>query len=108
MADVSQRFSGYTEHGVALPVRAYPQIPVLVLGMSLSSFLAISYLICVVFDLWFPEFAMRSAWEVLLPGFVWLTWKGFLIGLIDALGYGWFIALIFGPLFNYFSERMAR
>lgn len=84
---------------------AGPRIPVIVLGMSLSNFLAITYVLCVLFDLWFPEFAMNSAWAPFLPGFEWLDWPSFALGLIEAFAYGWYIALVFGPLYNYFTAR---
>jgi hypothetical protein len=35
----------------------------------------------------------------------WISWSSFGLGLIEAFAYGWFVALIFGPLFNYFSAR---
>lgn len=99
--------SNHQVSGVPLPPRTAPTIPVVALGMSLSSFLALTYVICVVFDLWFPDSAMHAVWAPLLPGFEWLTWPGFFAGLIDAAGYGWYVALIFGPLFNFFSRKMA-
>ena len=56
------------------------------------------YLGCVVWDLLFPGFAMKSAWAPLLPGFTWLTWGSFLLGLVESLAYGallgWLIAWV--------------
>ena len=53
------------------------------LGNTLSLLLAISYLLCVGFGLLAPEqMRMYEAWAPLLPGFEWLTWTGFFIGLI--------------------------
>jgi len=40
-----------------------------------------------------------------LPGFELLSWSTFVLGLIESFIWGWFIALIFTPLFNYFSRR---
>ena len=71
-------------------------------GHATSLFIAITFLLCVVFDLLFPRYAMYHAWLGLLPGFHWLTWGGFLIGLVESYGYGWFIALIWVPLYNVF------
>lgn len=73
--------------------------------MSLGLFLAITFVICVSFDLIFPEWAMYKAWSRLLPGFTWLTWPSFFLGLIEAFAYGWYIALVFGPLYNFFVSR---
>lgn len=93
------------QFGVPLPSRATCTIPVLALGMSLSLFLVITYVLCVGFDLIFPAQAMHGEWERLLPGFTWLSWPAFLLGLAESFAYGWYIALIFGPLYNFFVMR---
>jgi hypothetical protein len=48
---------------------------------------------------------MYEAWAPLLPGFEWLTWPGFLFGLVESYLYGWYIALVFVPLYRWFSAR---
>ncbi len=90
---------------ISLPPRTGYRIPVVALGMSLGTFFSLTYLLCIVFDLWVPELAMNPVWSPLLPGFTWLTWGGFFIGLLEAFAYGWYIALIFGPLYNFFSRQ---
>ena len=75
------------------------------LGWALSLFLSIIYVLCVVFDLLLPSYAMYETWAGLLPGFVWLTPAGFAIGLAESFLYGWYIALVFGDLYNSFSAR---
>ena len=82
-----------------------PRLSVGALGMSLGLFLAITYLACVLFDLWFPALAMNAVWSPLLPGFSWLSWSSFFVGLVESFAYGWYVALVFGPLFNFFSRR---
>lgn len=94
--------------GVPLPVIRPPRIPVAAFGMSLGLFLAATFVLCIGFDLIFPGQAMYQTWSKLLPGFTWLTWPSFLLGGVEAFAYGWFVALIFAPLFNYFSARWAR
>jgi hypothetical protein len=84
------------------------RIQVLALGMSLGLFLAITFALCVVFGLVFPEAAMFRAWIDLLPGFTWLDWPSFLLGLAESFAYGWYVALIFAPLVNFFSKQWAR
>lgn len=84
------------------------RLPVAALGMSLGLFLAITFVACVGFDLLFPAQAMAKVWMPLLPGFVWLSWSSFLLGLLESFAYGWYVALIFGPLFNYFAARLAE
>jgi cytochrome c biogenesis protein CcdA len=80
-------------------------IPLVAVGHATSLFLAITFTLCVGFDLLFPEHAMYMAWQDLLPGFEWLSWKSFFIGLVQAWGYGWFFALVWVPIYNYFSAR---
>ncbi|MHB1666445.1 DUF5676 family membrane protein [Thiomonas sp.] len=85
-----------------------PRLPVAALGMSLGIFLAITFAACVAFDILFPGQAMYRSWLRLLPGFIWLSWSSFLLGLAESFGYGWFVALIFGPLFNYFAAKLTQ
>jgi len=74
-------------------------------GNATSLFLAISFSLCVVFDLIFPEHAMYEVWLKLLPGFEWISWQSFFLGLVESYAYGWFIALIWIPLYNYFGSK---
>ena len=91
--------------GTPLPTIATPRIPVVTLGMSLGAFLAITFILCVGFDLLFPGQAMYETWLRLLPGFTWLSWPSFFLGLVESFHYGWYVALVFGPLFNFFARR---
>lgn len=92
--------------GTSLPAHNVPRVPVLALGMSLGTFLAVTYVLCVLFDLWFPAQAMNPGWAPLLPGFTWISWSSFGLGLIEVFVYGWYVALVFGPLYNFFAGRM--
>ena len=78
------------------------------MGTSLGLFFAITYVLCVGFDLIFPQHAMYETWLKLLPGFTWLTWPSFLLGLVETFAYGWYVALVFGPLYNFFATRGAE
>ena len=84
------------------------RIPVTALGMSLGLFFAITFVLCVGFDLLFPGMAMYESWMRFLPGFTWLSWPSFALGLAESYAYGWYVALVFGPLFNFFAARRAR
>lgn len=77
-------------------------------GNATSLFLAISFAVCVGFDLAFPAHAMYQAWQKLLPGFEWISWKSFLVGLVESYGYGWFVTLLWVPLYNVFAARAGR
>lgn len=81
------------------------RLPIIPLGWALSLFLALSFIICVVFDLILPGYAMYETWAGLLPGFVWLSPGAFLLGLVESFLYGWYVALIFGGLYNAVANR---
>ncbi len=76
-------------------------------GLSLGLFLVMSYIVCVLFDLWFPDLAMNPVWSPLLPGFTWISWPSFFLGLAESFAYGWYVALVFGPVYNYVATRFA-
>lgn len=92
--------------GAGIPLHRPAVIPVLALGMGLSLFLAISYVLCVVGYLVVPGLPIaHSALAIFLPGFTLLSWPSFVLGLAESFGYGWYIALVFGPLYNFFAAR---
>ena len=78
---------------------------IIVVGHATSLLLAVSYILCVGFDLLFPAYQMHTAWAPLLPGFEWLTPSGFVFGILGSYLYGWFIAVIWIPLHEYFDQR---
>lgn len=80
-------------------------ISLVAFGHATSLFLAITFVLCVGFDLVFPAHAMYQSWQRLLPGFTWISWSGFSVGLVESYGYGWFVALIWVPLYNVFAGR---
>jgi hypothetical protein len=83
-------------------------ISLFAVGHATSIFLAITFAVCVGFDLLFPSHAMYQSWQKLLPGFEWISVKSFTVGLIESYGYGWYVALIWVPLYNFFAARTLR
>ena len=81
------------------------QIPLLAFGLSLSAFSAITFTLCVLYGLLVSPQAHAVVFETVFPGFVWLTVPGFLIGLGESFFYGWYAALLFASLFNYFASQ---
>jgi hypothetical protein len=82
-----------------------PRIPLLPLGLSLSLFLAVTYVLCILLGLAWPAPGLHQPWLQFLPGFTWLSWPSFFLGLIEVLAYGWYVAVIFAPLFNFFAGQ---
>ena len=90
-------------------VSHHPRISVFVLGLSLSLFLMISYVLCVIGYLVLPGLPIEhSALSIFLPGFALLSWRTFCLGAIESFAWGWYVALIFCPLFNFFAARVAQ
>jgi len=85
-----------------------PGLSLSAFGHATSLFLAITFSLCVGFDLLFPSMAMYRSWQALLPGFTWISWSSFLLGLVESYGYGWFVTLIWVPLYNVFNARARR
>jgi len=81
-------------------------IPLVAVGHATSLLLAITFTLCVIFDLLFPEMAMYQVWLKLLPGFEWLSWQSFFLGLVESWAYGWYITLIWVPIYNFFAARV--
>ncbi len=105
MRETAIEFEQPARLGPPMPVASASRVPILALGMGLGTFLALTFVLCVLFDLWFPAQAMNPVWAPLLPGFTWIGWGSFLLGLVEAFAYGWYIALVFGPLYNFFAAR---
>lgn len=80
-------------------------ISLVAVGHATSLVLALSFTLCVGFDLMFPQYAMYGTWQKLLPGFEWISWSSYLLGLIESYGYGWYFALIWVPIYNVIIAR---
>ncbi len=66
------------------------------LSILLATFLGLTYALCVLYGLTVPtSYRMYPAWEALLPGFKWLSWGSFFIGLGEVLAYGVYAAILY-------------
>jgi 2TM family of unknown function (DUF5676) len=87
---------------------AYRRIPIFALGMGLSLFFVVSYVLCVLGYLLIPGLPVEHwALSIFLPGFTLLSFPSFLLGLFESFAWGWYIALVFAPIYNYFAGRAA-
>jgi len=82
------------------------RIAIVPLGLTLSFFLVITYVLCVIYGLLGFQQGMHQLLFQIIPGFTWITWPSFFIGLFWTFVWGWYIALVFAPLFNFFTARM--
>ena len=103
MADLGQTLLGHPHQGVSLSSKRASLIPVYALGMAMSLFFVISYALCVLAYLLFPDMISGHAiLPLLLPWFKFLSWGSFFLGFIESFVLGWFVAIVFGPLYNFF------
>jgi len=59
----------------------------------------------VLYGLVLSDVGMHQLLAAMLPGFTWLTWPSFFIGLIWSTAFGWYVAVVFAPLYNFFAAR---
>lgn len=78
-----------------------------VVGWSLGIFTAFTYILCVLYGLVVPErlHSMKSFLETVLPAFRWLTFGGFILGLVESFLYGVYIGIVFVPIYNFINRR---
>lgn len=72
------------------------------LGLSLGTFLFVAYLACLALALIFPDRGLHQPWLQFYPGFGW-TLKGFVIGAIESVIYGFAAGVVFAPIANFFG-----
>lgn len=72
-------------------------------GLSLSSFFVITYVLCVLYGVFIAQVGMHQLLAQMLPGFTWITWPSFFLGLAWTFAYGWYTAIVFVSLFNFFT-----
>ncbi len=84
-------------------------ISIITLGQALSAFFIVSYTICILGYLFLPGLPVKHEFlEIFLPGFTLLTWYSFFLGLIESFLFGWYIAVVFGAIYNFFLRRAPR
>ena len=84
-------------------------ISIITLGQALSVFFILSYTICILGYLLLPGMPVKhESLAIFLPGFTLLSWHTFFLGLIESFIWGWYIALVFGAIYNFFLRRAAR
>ena len=77
-----------------------------IVSWSLGIFTAISFVLCVIYGLIVPpSLHMAPFLESVLPAFKWLTFGGFILGLIESFLYGVYAGLVFVPVHNALTRR---
>jgi hypothetical protein len=77
-----------------------------VVTWALALWSAFTFVFCVAYGLATPEsLHMHAFLEQVLPGFKWLSWPGFFIGLIESFLYGAYAGLVYCPIYNWLLTR---
>lgn len=75
---------------------------------TLAVFAAVVFTLDVLLGVLFPNWwVMQKAWELVLPGFTFISWGAFFLGLVESFIGGFLTAVLFVPLYNYFVRREA-
>ena len=77
-----------------------------VVTWSLAIWSAFTFLFCVVYGIVTPASMHMTAFlEQILPGFVWLSWFGFFVGLLQSFLYGAYAGLVYVPIYNFLYRK---
>ncbi len=80
-----------------------------IVSWALAMTTLISYLGCVSYGLAMPEsLHMHGFLEQVLPGFKWLSWQAFFMGLVESFLYGAYAGIVYVPIYNFFKRRWAH
>jgi hypothetical protein len=76
------------------------------MAWTLAVFAAVVFTLDMLLGLLFPNWwVMQKAWELILPGFTFISWGAFFLGLVESLVGGLLTAALFVPIYNYFTTR---
>ena len=76
------------------------------LAWTLAVFAAVVFTLDVLAGLLFPNWwVMQKAWELLLPGYIFISWGAFFTGLVESFVGGFLTAVLFVPIYNFFVSR---
>ena len=79
-----------------------------VVSWSLGIFMAITFILCVLYGLIVPQrlHGMSDFLEAVLPAFRWLTFGGFLLGIVESFLYDAYIGIVFVPIYNFMNRKV--
>lgn len=77
-----------------------------VVSVALGLWTAFTFVLCVAYGLAVPEtLHMHAFLEQMLPGFKWLSWTSFLLGLGESFLYGLYAGAAYVPIHNFLQQR---
>lgn len=76
------------------------------IAWTLAVFAAVVFALDMLFGVLFPNWwAMQKIYEFLLPGFTFISWGTFFLGLVESFIGGFLTAVLFVPIWNFFAVR---
>lgn len=79
------------------------------LAWTLAVFTAVVFVLDVSLGLLFPNWwVMQHFGETILPGFTFVSWETFFVGLIESLAAGFLTVALFVPIYNNFISQMSQ
>jgi hypothetical protein len=71
-----------------------------------ASFLATTFTLCVLYGLLMPpQFHSQPFLEMVLPGFKWISFGSFVVGLVETFLYGGYSGFLLAVIHNAIAER---
>ncbi len=71
-------------------------------ALTLSTFCAVSYVLCIAWCAVAPEgWHAREFLELMLPGFIWLSPGSFVLGLLESIGLGAYTGALLAAIHNW-------
>ncbi len=73
---------------------------------TLAVFSAVVFTLDVLAGVLFPNWwVMQNLYELLLPGYTFISWGTYFLGLVEIFTAGWLTAVLFVPIWNFFALR---
>lgn len=83
-------------------------LPFWPIAWTLAIFAAVIFAFDVLLAVLFPDWwVMQKIYEVMMPGFTFISWGTFFLGLLEAFVGGIWVAVLFVPIYNFFARREA-
>jgi len=82
-------------------------LSLVVVSTALGLFGAITFTLCILWDLALPSFSMLRVWELALPGFRGISPGSYALGLVESFLYGVYAGVVFVPLYNWLARSLA-
>jgi len=77
-----------------------------IVGASVSTFFAITYVASIAGYILLPTIPVtHTALALFLPGFTHLDWRTLLMGLAGSVMWGWYVAAVFCPIYNFYARQ---